>query len=247
MTQTLRAALAHPCRWPHCCSWLGAAGGWLGGSQRVGWRKSAAIEEVVRDYILAHPEILPEAMENLRERETGKQLEAVAGKLETPFPGAVLGNPQGKVTLVEFTDFACTYCRASVADVEALIAANPDLKVVVRELPILSPQSADAARMGLAAAEQGKYPAFHKAMFAAGRPDPRHHRSCRPGRRARHGARRPRLPPIPKTEAELAATSNWPASSALTARPAGWSATGDFRVAVGRDRAGQGDCRARGS
>jgi protein-disulfide isomerase len=143
----------------------GAIGGWMFESRRMA--------QAVRTTLLENPEILPEAMEKLRERETGKQVDALADKLTTPFPGAVLGNPQGKVTLVEFTDFACTYCRASVAEVEALIAANPDLRVVVREMPILSPQSAEAARMGLAAAEQGKYAAFHKAMFAVGRPDAR--------------------------------------------------------------------------
>lgn len=73
--------------------------------------------------------------------------------------------------LVEFTDFACGYCRASVPEIDALIAANPQLKVVVRELPILSPASGDAAKWALAAAEQGKFAQFHKAMFAAGRPD----------------------------------------------------------------------------
>src|SRR5690606_17533145 len=88
----------------------------------------------------------------------------------TPFRGAVLGNPQGTVTLVEFSDYACTYCRQSVADVEALVAANPDLKVVVREFPILSPESVDAARMALAAAQQGRYAAFHDAMFRLGPP-----------------------------------------------------------------------------
>lgn len=82
-----------------------------------------------------------------------------------------MGNPNGTMVLVEFTDFACGYCRASVPEVDALIAADPNLKVVVRELPIIAPTSADAARWGLAAAEQGKYPAFHKAMFAAGRTD----------------------------------------------------------------------------
>jgi protein-disulfide isomerase len=81
-----------------------------------------------------------------------------------------MGNPNGKVVLVEFMDFACGYCRQSLGDVDRLIAANPDLKVVLRELPILSPESADAAKMALAAAAQGKYGAFHKAMFAAGRP-----------------------------------------------------------------------------
>lgn len=130
-----------------------------------------AMEQVVHDYILANPEILPQAMENLRKRETARQLAGVAGDLTAPFPGAVLGNPAGKVTLVEFSDFACGYCRQSEADVAALIKANPDLKVVIRQLPILSPDSADAARMGLAAARQGRYAAFHHAMYAAGRPN----------------------------------------------------------------------------
>lgn len=145
----------------------GGVAGWL-------WRAQgdrAATEAIVRDYILEHPEILPQAMENLARRESARQLSGVRAEVEKPFPGAVLGNPDGKVTLVEFTDFACGFCRQSVADVEALIAAHPDLRVVVRELPILSPESADAARMALAAAEQGRYAAFHHAMFAAGRPE----------------------------------------------------------------------------
>ncbi len=150
----------------------GGAAGWvLGGASGQAGGK-VEIEGIVRDYILAHPEILPEAMENLRKKETGKQLSAAGDKLEVAFPGAVMGNPNGTVVLVEFTDFACGYCRTSVPEVEALIAANPDLKVVIRELPIIAPTSAGAARWGLAAAEQGKYPAFHKAMFAAGRTDP---------------------------------------------------------------------------
>ncbi len=133
-------------------------------------RERGAIEALVRSYILDHPEILPEAMDKLQAREASARLAPLRGAIETPFPGAVLGNPQGKVTLVEFTDFACTYCRSSVADVEALVRDNPDLRVVVRELPIISPESEPAARMGLAAAAQGKYAAFHKAMFSGERP-----------------------------------------------------------------------------
>jgi protein-disulfide isomerase len=143
---------------------LGAAGGWL-----ASW---ATMGKVVHSYVLDHPEILPLAMENLRKNEDAKQLAGVRGQIETPFPGAILGNPNGKVVVVEFADYACGYCKRSVADLDALIAENPDLKVVMRELPILSPQSADAARMALAAAEQGKYPAFHKAMYEIGKPDP---------------------------------------------------------------------------
>ena len=149
---------------------VGGGAGWLMHGNSAATTNKAEIAEVVKATILEHPEILPQAMENLKKREDSANLASVADEVHKPFAGAVLGNPVGTVTLVEFTDFACTYCRQSVADVEALVAANPDLRVVVRELPILSPMSADAARMGLAAAEQGKYPAFHKAMFALGRP-----------------------------------------------------------------------------
>ena len=123
-------------------------------------------------YLMSNPEVLPEAMAELQRRETLERIEPMRAELEAPFPGAVLGNPQGTITLVEFTDYACTYCRQSVADVTALIAANPDLKVVVREYPILSAESADAARMALAAAQQGRFEAFHNAMFAAGQLTP---------------------------------------------------------------------------
>lgn len=133
-------------------------------------RERAAIEGLVRAYILEHPEIIPEAVERLQQKEAAAQIAPLRGALETPFPGAVLGNPDGKVTLVEFTDFACGYCRRSVEDVEALIAANPDLRVVIRELPIIAPESGPAAKMALAAAAQGRYPAFHKAMFSGDRP-----------------------------------------------------------------------------
>lgn len=155
---------------------LGAGAGWLaanwfpavGGSFSRGDRR--AIEGVVHDYILAHPEIIPAAMDTLQRREDARQLAGVRDAVETPYPGAVLGNPKGTVTLVEFTDYACGYCRRSVQDVQALLKSHPDLKIVVRELPILSEESGAAARMALAAAEQGKYAAFHNAMFASGPP-----------------------------------------------------------------------------
>lgn len=148
----------------------GAAAGWAFERSRGGGSQ-AEFEARVRSYLIAHPEVLAEAADAYRKQSESKQVAKVSDKLEQPFPGAVLGNPQGTMVLVEFTDFACTYCRASVADLDAMIAANPDLKVVIRELPIIAPTSPDAARWGLAAAQQGKYPAFHKAMFAAGRTD----------------------------------------------------------------------------
>ncbi|MEO6040673.1 MAG: thioredoxin domain-containing protein [Croceibacterium sp.] len=134
------------------------------------WDWSGLSRDDTREYLLAHPEILPQAMDVLQQRQETARIEPMRADLERPYPGAVLGNPNGKITLVEFSDYACAYCRASVADVAALIAANPDLRVVVREYPILRAESVDAARMALAAAQQGRYPAFHDAMYRLGPP-----------------------------------------------------------------------------
>ena len=147
---------------------LAVLGGFAGAAA---WDFSGLGGPATRDYLLAHPEVLPEAISRYQVTQRQAQLTPVRGQLETPFPGAVLGNPQGKLTLVEFSDYACTYCRQSVADVRELIAGNPDLRVVVREFPILRPESVDAARMGLAAAQQGKFAAFHDAMYALGPPN----------------------------------------------------------------------------
>ena len=134
------------------------------------WDVTGLGGRATRDYLLANPEVLPEAIQVLQQREQLALIEPLRSELETPFPGAVLGNPAGSVTLVEFSDYACTYCRQSVADVAALVAADPDLKVVIREYPILRTESVDAARMALAAAQQGRYAQFHNAMFRLGPP-----------------------------------------------------------------------------
>ncbi len=126
--------------------------------------------ESTRSYLMANPEVLPRAMEVLNKRERQARIEPVRDQLELAFPGAVLGNPEGSLTLVEFSDYACGYCRGSVEDVKRLISENPDLRVVVKEFPILRPESADAARMALAAAQQGKFAAFHDAMYDLGTP-----------------------------------------------------------------------------
>ena len=130
----------------------------------------ADIETVVHDYILDHPEIIPEAMQRVRQGRMAQAASAVRGDLERPFAGGWAGNPNGRVTVVEFFDYACGFCRQSVADVQRLIAENDDVKVVFRELPILSPESHDAAQASLAAARSGNYYAFHLALYGAGRP-----------------------------------------------------------------------------
>jgi len=141
-----------------------------GGTGMPASTDKAAIERIVRDYILAHPEIIPEAMQRLQQGETGKLVAANRSAIETPFPGAWAGAVDGDVTLVEFFDYACGYCRQSVADIDRLLAEDKKLKIVFRELPILGPGSEEAAKASLAAARQGRFIDFHRKMYAAGRP-----------------------------------------------------------------------------
>jgi protein-disulfide isomerase len=152
--------------------WLPGAG--AGGGDR------ARIEQVVRNYLLTHPEIIPEAIDKLRAGEAARAeqaekdaQQAVPGQraaVEKPYGSAWAGNPNGDVTVVAFMDYACGYCRASLPGIDELIARDPNVRIVYREYPVLGPDSVVAARWALAAAEQGKFRAFHQAMYAEGQP-----------------------------------------------------------------------------
>jgi protein-disulfide isomerase len=124
----------------------------------------------VRSYLLAHPEVLPEAMDVLRAREAASAVQANRAAIETPYHGAWAGAADADVTLVEFFDYACPYCRASNPDVARLLREDPHLKVVWRDYPVLGPDSEQAAVASLAAARAGRYRAFHDALYDAGRP-----------------------------------------------------------------------------
>ena len=125
----------------------------------------AAIEAIVRDYILSHPEIIPEAINGMQGREVTKLIANNRAAIETPDPGAVAGDPKGDATLVVFFDYACPYCKAAHADVQRLLADDRHLKVVFRDFPVLSDASTEAAMASLSAGAQGRYTAFHDRMF----------------------------------------------------------------------------------
>ena len=125
----------------------------------------AATERIVHDYLLAHPEIIPEAMTAMQTRDVAHLLRDNRAEVETPFPGAVAGNPHGDVTLVEFFDYACPYCRAAHNDIKKLIAADHGVRVVYRDFPVLSEGSGEAAMAALSAARQGRYAALHDRLF----------------------------------------------------------------------------------
>jgi protein-disulfide isomerase len=152
---------------------LVGAGGVLlatGADTPVDTSDKAAVERIVRDYILEHPEVVTQALDNLQTREIKKVVEANRVQLETPFGSAWDGAADANVTLVQFFDYNCGYCRASLPDIDRLLAEDKKLKVVYRELPILGQSSLDAAKVSLAVAQQkGNYGAFHRAVYAGGR------------------------------------------------------------------------------
>jgi protein-disulfide isomerase len=131
-------------------------------------RDDKAIGQVVRDYVLENPEILPEAMKRLQERESGKAVAANRAAIFDAYAGAWEGNPSGDVTVSVWMDYACGYCRASLPMIARLVAEDPKVRIVYRELPVLSEGSRVAARWGLAAAEQGKFKPFHMALYSGG-------------------------------------------------------------------------------
>jgi protein-disulfide isomerase len=117
----------------------------------------AKIEEIIREYLLANPEVIEEAITALREKreaaERVAQSRTIEEKAELIFNSKnqmVLGNPDGAITLVEFFDYNCGYCKRALSDMNALLETNPDLRIVMKEFPILSEGSLEAARISVA-------------------------------------------------------------------------------------------------
>jgi protein-disulfide isomerase len=136
------------------------------------------IEAIVREYLLREPEIIMQAIEELQRRREAQaavdQRERLAGEQEALKADArdpILGNPDGDVTLVEFFDYRCGYCRIMAEPMQALLASDPDLRIVMKEFPILGPESLLASRAALAAHRQGGYEAMHWALLAENRID----------------------------------------------------------------------------
>jgi protein-disulfide isomerase len=127
---------------------------------------------LVRAGILADPQILVDAGEALRDQQYAPVLAQHRAEIETPFATSWKGSAKPEVTLVEFFDYACPYCKASNPAIERLISEDPGLRVVYRELPILGQESVEAARLSLTASKAGRFAQFHDALWQAGRPSP---------------------------------------------------------------------------
>jgi protein-disulfide isomerase len=132
------------------------------------------VEKIVRDYLLREPEIIYEALQELQRRqaeaEAARQKAAIAahqGELLDAPNTPVGGNPDGDVTLVEFFDYRCAYCRRVVPSMRTLLDEDRGLRVVFKEFPVLGEDSVRAARAALASQQQDGYVPFHFALMAA--------------------------------------------------------------------------------
>jgi protein-disulfide isomerase len=134
------------------------------------------IETIVRNYLIAHPEVLEEAMAELSKRqataESEKHEAGIASNAEKIFNsprGVTLGNKDGDVSFVEFFDYNCGYCKRAMADMLDLMKSDPKLKIVLKEFPVLSEGSVDAAKVAVAVRMQDasgkKYLDFHQRLL----------------------------------------------------------------------------------
>ncbi len=149
--------------------------------------------KIVREGLLTDPRILSDTVDALRDAQYAPVLAANRAAIETPFASSWKGAAKPEVTLVEFFDYACPYCKASNPAVDRLLREDKGLRVVYRELPILGPDSVTAARLSLAASKAGRFVQFHDALWAAGRPAPETIAAA---------ARNARIDPAPRPDAE---------------------------------------------
>lgn len=134
--------------------------------------RRSEIEGVIRDYLLKNPEIIVEALQVLEERKSvsaqKRQDEVLANRADEIFfdpDSPVTGNVNGDVTLVEFFDYRCGYCKRVYPTVKKVLAGDAGVRLVFKEFPILGPDSVFASRAALASRWQGKYVEFHDALM----------------------------------------------------------------------------------
>ncbi len=144
------------------------------------------LESLIKNYIMAHPETLIESVNKYQasqEEEANKDADAKAreflASLKDQKDLALVGNPEGDITVVEFYDYNCGYCKKAYEEVIKLLNEDKGVKVVFIDMPILGPSSVEAAKWSLASKKQGKYFEFHKALMAAtGERDDEHFRTA---------------------------------------------------------------------
>lgn len=129
--------------------------------------QKTAIEDIVRAYILDHPEILPEAMDRLQKRMTENAISGNNKRIYNDPDSVVGGNPRGDVTIVEFFDYTCGYCKLMNPALNQLIQSDGSIRFIYKEWPVRGALAEYASQAAIAARLQGKYIQYHDALYAA--------------------------------------------------------------------------------
>ncbi len=131
------------------------------------------IQKIIADYLKAHPEVVVDALQEYQKKQDAikadaarQTIAAARNELLNDATNPAGGNPKGDVTIVEFFDYRCPYCKAVDSDLQKAISADGNVRVIYKEFPILGPESLVASRAALAAAVQGKYQPFHDKLLA---------------------------------------------------------------------------------
>ncbi|HMN71359.1 MAG TPA: DsbA family protein [Rhodoblastus sp.] len=137
--------------------------------------QKSEIGRIVHDYLVQNPEVLREAIAELDKRQKAEEtaqretaIETVKNQIFDSKYQVVVGNPQGKITLVEFFDYNCGYCKKALGDLSKLAKDNPDLRILLRDFPVLGPGSVEAARVAMATSKQiqgDRFWAFHQKLL----------------------------------------------------------------------------------
>ncbi len=137
--------------------------------------QKAQVETIIHDYIMKNPDVVIEAVKGMQEKQFDQMRQKTqevalkkAGDIFNAAIDPVVGNPKGKVTLVEFFDYQCPHCVDMAPAIEGLVKSNAGLRVVLKEFPIRGEVSVYAAKAALAANKQGKYWEFHQALMKSG-------------------------------------------------------------------------------
>lgn len=123
------------------------------------------LNTVIKDFIRNNPEVVRDALISLADREEAERKQTGFAKVRDDLGDPVMGNPDGKITVYEFSDYNCGYCKRVFEPIQQLLHDNPDIRLVIKEFPILSQSSLTAAKAAIAAEMQGKFGAYHIAMM----------------------------------------------------------------------------------
>jgi protein-disulfide isomerase len=143
-------------------------------SEKLSAAQRKEVQGLIKEFLVSNPEILIEVQNALEAKMDKLQSERVAAAIKgnakeifRPAASPVVGNAKGDVTVLEFFDYNCGYCKRAFGDVARLVDQDGQVKLIMKELPILSKGSEEAAKVALAAKMQGKYWEFHRAMIEA--------------------------------------------------------------------------------